>query len=82
MKRSLLIWGLILALFLTACQPAASVPPVQIPAETPVESPEPTPEPSQLPAYQTAVLAVAGDVMSHMPQTNDAYVAATARTAV
>ncbi len=44
-------------------------------APTPTPTPNPTPTPAPEPI--TATLTVAGDIMSHMPQTNDAYVAET-----
>lgn len=71
MKSSNWTLGLLAALLLTACQPAASAPPSQTPEQTSTPTPEPTP------TQVTATLAVAGDVMSHMPQTNDAYDGAT-----
>lgn len=51
--------------------PEASAAPEPTPTPTPAPTPTPPPEPV------TATLTVAGDVMSHMPQTNDAYVAET-----
>lgn len=57
---------------LTACQ-GTSPAPVQTPGTTPPTASTPSPETQPI----VATLAVAGDVMSHMPQTRDAYVAAT-----
>ena len=68
MKR--MKWAaLALALLLLAgcAGPAAAAPP---PPPTPVPTPTPTPAP---PPPTTATLAVCGDVMSHMPVTNDAW---------
>lgn len=73
MKR-LLVLLLSLTLLLPGCAPAPrpgtspEQPPVQ--SQTPLE-PEPEPEPT------VAHLMVAGDVMSHMPITNDAYIEST-----
>ena len=65
---SLLI-GTLAALLLTGCETAAA--PAPVPSPTPaVVTPSPTPTP-QPPT--TATLAVCGDVMSHMPVTNDAW---------
>ena len=63
---------LLLILVLCACTPeqAASSP---TPSPAPTPTPTPTPEPTPL----VATLAVCGDTMSHMPQTNDAYDAET-----
>lgn len=68
MKKRCLSAGLALTLLLAACQ---SAPPSPTPEVTPTPEPEPTP------TEIVATLAVAGDVMSHMPQTNDAYDAGT-----
>lgn len=60
---------------LTACggaEPTPTTTPTPTPVETPAPTPTPTPEPEPQPIVAT--LAVAGDVMSHMPQTKDAYV--------
>ena len=66
MKR----FGLLLTLLLlTACAAQPE------PTPTPVPTPSPTPTPPPTPIVAT--LAVAGDIMSHMPQTDDAYVAET-----
>lgn len=68
MKR--MKWAaLALALLLLAgcAGPAAAEP---TPTPTPVPTPTPTPAP---PPPTTATLAVCGDVMSHMPVTNDAW---------
>lgn len=62
--------SLALAVLLTACQAAPSPSPVETPSQTPTPMPEPEPTPTEV----VVTLAVAGDVMSHMPQTNDAYV--------
>lgn len=71
MKMTLTTLFLIFAL-LAGCAPAApaetSVPtPATELTSTPEPAPTPTPEPT------TATLAVCGDVMSHMPVTNDAW---------
>ena len=74
--RRLLALTLTLALMLPGCAPApqgegsASSSGTQLPA---VSQPEPEPEPEPI----VSTLMVAGDVMSHMPITNDAYVEAT-----
>lgn len=75
MKR--LISLLLCLLLLTSCDTASpapsestSTPPSQS-VDVPLPEPEPEPEPT------VVNLMVAGDVMSHMPITNDAYVAAT-----
>ncbi len=74
--RRLLALTLALALLLPGCAPApqgegsASSAGTQLPA---VSQPEPEPEPEPI----VSTLMVAGDVMSHMPITNDAYVEAT-----
>lgn len=58
--------GLLALLFLLpGCQTPAEMTPA--PTSTPTQTPQPTP------TSITATLTVAGDVMSHMPQTNDAY---------
>ena len=67
-----------LLLALPGCAPDQPQPgtssPTQPPAQSqPVEEPEPEPEPEPVVAH----LMVAGDVMSHMPITKDAYVAET-----
>jgi len=55
--------------------PVVSQPPAQSQTE-PVQPPEPPPEPEPEPEPEPIVshLMVAGDVMSHMPLTNDCYV--------
>lgn len=55
--------------------PDITTSPEPTPTSTPTPTPTPTPEPEPEPI--TATLTVAGDIMSHMPQTNDAYVAET-----
>ena len=87
--RKLLILLLALAL-LAGCAPArptgggripsSETPQVSAtPAPTLTPTPAPTPEPTPTPPPEpiTATLTVAGDAMSHMPQTEDAYVAET-----
>lgn len=82
--RRLLSLALSLAL-LAGCAPArpaadppaaASQPPAQSQPE-PVRPPEPDPEPEPEPEPVVSHLMVAGDIMSHMPLTNDCYVAET-----
>ena len=81
MKKKLTILLLALALLLSGCAPAqpaesgggaSSQPPAasQSPDQSRPEESEPAPEPT------VSHLMVAGDVMSHMPITNDAYVEA------
>ena len=81
MKKKLTILLLALALLLSGCAPAqpaesggaaSSQTPAasQSPDQSRPEEPEPAPEPT------VSHLMVAGDVMSHMPITNDAYVEA------
>ncbi len=75
----------LLALFLTllllsGCAPAAEAPeatPTPTPAATPTPTPTPEPTPTPPPEPITATLTVGGDIMSHMPQTRDAYNAET-----
>lgn len=81
MKR---IAALLLLLMLTACaaaerpeegpepMPEQTVTEQELPAPTP--EPEPEPEPELPPEPTAATLAVCGDIMSHMPITNDAWV--------
>lgn len=76
--------ALLLSLFLVSgCAPAglpadAALPsPTASPAEVPTPTPTPTPAPTPPPEPITATLTVAGDIMSHMPQITDAYVAET-----
>ena len=79
------ISALLLALVLlcSACAPANSGTSASLPEDGPAQSlppepdPDPDPEPEPEPEPVVAHLMVAGDVMSHMPITNDAYVAAT-----
>lgn len=74
---------LVLTLLCSACAPASSGSSASLPEDVrPVQAdpdPEPMPEPEPEPDPEPVVahLMVAGDVMSHMPVTNDAYVAAT-----
>jgi len=77
MKRTLL--ALLLALLLVGCgsepseeQPGDSAPPQAVETTPPKEEPTPEPEP-ELPEPIVSTLAVCGDVMSHMPLTNDVY---------
>ena len=78
--RQLIALALMLALTLPGCAPApqgegsASASGSQTTAAS-QSQPEPEPEPEPEPIVST--LMVAGDVMSHMPITNDAYVAST-----
>lgn len=63
--------ALCLALCLLAgCAPAA---PAETPTPTPAVEITPTPEPTPTPSPTVSTLAVCGDVMSHMPVTNDAW---------
>ncbi len=77
--RKLLILFLTLAL-LAGCSPVVStpLPPEVTPSATATPAPTPTPTPGPTPTPEpepiTATLTVAGDIMSHMPQTNAAYV--------
>ncbi|MGM9606767.1 MAG: CapA family protein [Oscillospiraceae bacterium] len=81
-KLLALLFALLLLSGCTSSEPSAdAVPPSQevtpsvsaAPTPTPTPNPTPTPPPEPI----TATLTVAGDIMSHMPQTNDAYVAET-----
>ena len=64
-----LLVGALAALLMTGCEPAAAPAPAPSPPPAVVTpSPTPTPQPPT-----TATLAVCGDVMSHMPVTNDAW---------
>lgn len=82
-KRLVLLFTLILCLGLAACAGGQGGAAAENPAPTaeatptPTPTPPPTPTPTPTPTPIVATLAVAGDVMSHMPQTNDAYVEAT-----
>ena len=71
-----LLLALVMALALAGCVPDADAdadaPVEQPPAQSQTE-PEPEPEPEPIVSH----LMVAGDAMSHMPLTKDAYVAAT-----
>ena len=73
-------WFALTLLLATLC--GCTVQPSDIPTDgdtaasvQPTPTPTPTPTPPPEPIYAT--LTVAGDIMSHMPQTNDAYVAQT-----
>ena len=78
LRLSALLLALVMALALAGCAPAADAdagagaPAEQPPAQSQTE-PEPEPEPEPIVSH----LMVAGDAMSHMPLTKDAYVAAT-----
>ncbi len=65
---------LLIFVMLSGCAPVVETPEVT-PAPTPAATPSPTPEPTPTPPPEpiTATLTVGGDIMSHMPQTNDAY---------
>ena len=84
LKRYLLVIILALALLLPGCTDASSdagqsPAPTESAAQTPAPAePTPTPEPEPTPKPEPIVahLMVAGDIMSHMPITTDAYVAA------
>ena len=72
-RFSILLLTAAAALALTGCQGApistsTSTPQAATPTPTAAPTPTPTPEPPT-----TATLAVCGDVMSHMPVTNDAW---------
>ena len=75
--RKLLVLLLTLAL-LSGCTSSYTstdaAPPSQEPAPSASATPTPNPTPTPAPEPITATLTVAGDIMSHMPQTNDAYV--------
>lgn len=83
MKRRVSALILMLALLASACAraPVNAGPSAFSPADAPARSlpaePAPEPEPEPEPEPVVAHLMVAGDVMSHMPITKDAYVAAT-----
>lgn len=69
MKKVLAL--LVLALLLVGgCAPTGEAQPDPVPTTTVTPTPTPKPEP---PAPTVATLAVGGDVMSHMPVTNDAW---------
>ncbi len=57
----------------TQAEPAEDTADSEQPAEEPEESAEPSVEPEPDPGPLISTLTVAGDVMSHMQQTNDAY---------
>ena len=79
MKR-LLALALTLALLLPGCAPApqgGSASSGGQGADASQSQPDPEPEPEPEPEPIVSTLMVAGDVMSHMPITNDAYVAET-----
>ena len=74
--RAYLALLLSLILVLTGCSPAAPAGEEQQPSQSQAQSqPEQEPEPEHEPVVSH--LMVAGDVMSHMPITKDAYVAQT-----
>ena len=74
--RAYLALLLSLVLVLTGCSQAAPAGEQEQSSQPPAQSqPEPEPEPEPEPVVSH--LMVAGDVMSHMPITNDAYVAQT-----
>lgn len=60
------------ALVLTGCQGSPAPVPTSSPEAAATSTPTPTPTPTPEPPT-TATLAVCGDVMSHMPVTNDAW---------
>ena len=60
------------ALVLTGCQGGPAPVPTSTPEAAVTSTPTPTPTPTPEPPT-TATLAVCGDVMSHMPVTNDAW---------
>lgn len=74
MKKRIAALCMGMVLIFSACRTAVPTPDAS-PGAGADTSPTPTPEPT--PTQVVATLAVAGDVMSHMPQTNDAYVAET-----
>ena len=57
-------------LMLAGCAPAA---PAETPTPTVEVTPTPEPTPTPTPSPTVATLAVCGDIMSHMPVTNDAW---------
>lgn len=71
-RFSLILLSAAAALVLTGCQggpaPAPTATPEAAVTSTPSPTPTPTPEPPTV-----STLAVCGDVMSHMPVTNDAW---------
>ena len=85
MKKHLLAVILALAMLVSACAcssenpelPSGDVPSQSLPAgSTPEPTPEPTLEPTPEPEPIVAHLMVAGDMMTHTPIVDDAYVAA------
>ena len=77
MKKTLLSLLMILAL-LTGCAPSggSSAPEEGEGPQSSSVQPAPIPEPEPEPEPTVVRLMAAGDVMSHMPITNDAFVAA------
>ncbi|MEG0765865.1 MAG: CapA family protein, partial [Pseudoflavonifractor sp.] len=74
MKRILI--GALAALMLTLAGCGEAAPPTTVAPTPPVPvsaAPTPMPTPTPPPAPTLATLAVCGDVMSHMPVTNDAW---------
>ena len=67
-----LLTALALALLLAGCAPREAAGPTASPGPVPTASPTPSPTPTH-PPDTVATLAVCGDVMSHMPVTNDAW---------
>ena len=83
MKRTITAFVLALALALSGCgsAPEAPAPPAQapVPQSQPSSAPGPGPEPQPEPEPEPIVahLMVAGDIMSHLSQVLDSYVAET-----
>ena len=75
--KKLLALALALALLLPGCAPAPKDSSAQSPGQSSSASSQLQPEPEPAPQPVVSRLMVAGDVMSHMPITKDAYVAAT-----
>lgn len=77
MKMKAYLWPLLaLLLLLPACTTSGvDLPGPSAPEVVEIPTPAPTPEPT--PSTVTATLAVAGDVMAHLPQIKDAYDAQT-----
>ena len=72
---ALLAAALGLSLLLGGCAAPADEPSGETASPSPAPTVTPTPEPT--PTEIEATLAVAGDAMSHMPVTDDAYAAGT-----